>query len=65
MYNGRKADIFQNNNGGWVVYMTEIENGQIVFDKAVTFETEDKANIAKKHFLGEYSGFDPIGDWED
>jgi hypothetical protein len=65
MTDKRNADVFEIASGAFFVCMTETENDQIVFSKVVKFETREKAEIAKKHFLGEYSGFDPIGDWED
>jgi len=65
MADKRNADVFETASGLFFVCMTQIENDQIVFSKVVEFETKEKAEIAKKHFLGEYSGFDPIGNWKD
>jgi len=59
--NDRHAYVSADNTVSFVEY----QNDAIVYHKDVKFETREKAEIARKHFLGEYSGFDPIGDWED
>lgn len=59
--NERRAYISTDNTGSFVEY----ENDAIVYSKDVKFDSREQAEEARKHFLGEYSGFDPIGDWED
>lgn len=61
----RKANV-RNTGGKWFVDLLEIENDVFVtYHRAVAVENKQEGDVVAHHFLNEYSGFDPIGDWED
>ena len=60
----RKAKV-RNTDNKWFVDLIEIENDNVTYQNAVEVDSKEDGDVVAFHFLGEYSGFDPIGDWED